>query len=492
MEMIDVLKKLQEIAETKPELVKDAVESVEKINPKEVKENAVESEAPIQEYRNVVTPRDEAHYRELKKQLQDVELDPATRSDPAMTAEVQKRRLELKNWAEQNLKTEADRQPGGMSDVHIGADEYIGNYTRDDAPDTLKMPKADVLKAMAADAKQSPFPKSYEIETAMKMVDEKFEDDGSPRDEMPEPDEVMNMDAPTEAEQPELPGVNPQASDMPLGTKAFIEMGQKLDINFDQDQSMMIQGVLNRLDQNTLMKAVVMYNAQELDPDVGEGTELNTNTMTTEDKKPINESKKPVKEAITMTADTPQEAGMLMQLMKLAGVQQVTPDMIGAEEPTADNDADHDHDGDGQQDHAPQDCDVCASDDEVGSNAMGQMRDIVSKNDNGDQAEETFANEPDEKVDDIDTLVNVHSGGLNKQKQQVRKEYPGDNPLAVKEDTITEADLADSFRAQYEGFKKSYQEAAKVTEKKAKPDFLDMDKDGDKKEPMKKAISDKK
>ena len=38
MEMIDVLKKLQEIAETKPELVKDAVESVEKTNPKE-KEN---------------------------------------------------------------------------------------------------------------------------------------------------------------------------------------------------------------------------------------------------------------------------------------------------------------------------------------------------------------------------------------------------------------------------------------------------------------------
>ena len=34
MEMIDVLKKLQEIAETKPELVKDAVESVEKTNPK--------------------------------------------------------------------------------------------------------------------------------------------------------------------------------------------------------------------------------------------------------------------------------------------------------------------------------------------------------------------------------------------------------------------------------------------------------------------------
>ena len=75
------------------------------------------------------------------------------------------------------------------------------------------------------------------------------------------------------------------------------------------------------------------------------------------------------------------------------------------------------------------------------------------------------------------------SGGLNRQKQQVRKEYPGDNPLAV-EDTISEEELANSLRTQYEGFKKAYQEAAK-------PDFLDMDKDGDKKEPMKKAIKDK-
>ena len=38
---------------------------------------------------------------------------------------------------------------------------------------------------------------------------------------------------------------------------------------------------------------------------------------------------------------------------------------------------------------------------------------------------------------------------------------------------------------------KNYQEATKVAEAKAKPDFLDMDKDGNKKEPMKKAIKDK-
>ena len=48
-----------------------------------------------------------------------------------------------------------------------------------------------------------------------------------------------------------------------------------------------------------------------------------------------------------------------------------------------------------------------------------------------------------------------------------------------------------SLRNQYESFKEAYKQAAKVAEEKAKPDFLDMDKDGDKKEPMKKAVADK-
>ena len=266
----------------------------------------------------------------------------------------------------------------------------------------------------------------------------------------------------------------PVEEDMtPMGTKMFLDMGAKLDINFDQDQSMMIQGVLNTLDQEGLAGAVDTYKRQNLDPDQAESKELNTSVMKTEDKKPL-------KEAITMSADTPQEAGMLMQIMKLAGVQQVTPDMIGAEEPTAapdaevpaDNDADAEmnHDAEGH-DHSS--CSVCG-DDAVGSNEMGRMRDMVSQNDGGDQAEETFANEPDEKVDDVDTLVIVHSGGLNRQKQQVKKEYPGDNPLAIKEEP-TEEELSNSLRTQYEGFKKSYQEATKVVETKGK----DQDKDGD-------------
>ena len=82
------------------------------------------------------------------------------------------------------------------------------------------------------------------------------------------------------------------------------------------------------------------------------------------------------------------------------------------------------------------------------------------------------------------------SGGLNRQKKTYPKVASGDNPMAA-EDKITEQDLANSLRTQYEGFKRSYQEAAKVAETKAKPDYIDLDKDGNKTEPMKKAAKDK-
>ena len=77
------------------------------------------------------------------------------------------------------------------------------------------------------------------------------------------------------------------------------------------------------------------------------------------------------------------------------------------------------------------------------------------------------------------------SGGVNGPKKMYKKEYPGDNPMAVaKEDKITEEELANSLRTQYESFKQAYQEAAK-------PDYIDLDKDGNKTEPMKKAAKDK-
>ena len=175
------------------------------------------------------------------------------------------------------------------------------------------------------------------------------------------------------------------------------------------------------------------------------------------------DKKETVKEAIQISADTPQEASMMMQILKLAGVQQVDQDMI-SQEPEHGSDMDQD--------------------DAAGSMDMARMRDII-KNPEDEQKEETFANEPEEKVQDIDSLVNKHSGGLNRQKAQFAKAQDGDNAMAVtKEDQVTEEELANSLRTQYESFKTAYQEAAK-------PDFLDMDKDGDKKEPMKKAIKDK-
>ena len=101
-----------------------------------------------------------------------------------------------------------------------------------------------------------------------------------------------------------------------------------------------------------------------------------------------------------------------------------------------------------------------------------------------EKADETYSNTPDEKTQDTDTLVNFHSGGLNRQKATYPKVASGDNPMAMaKEDKITEEELANSLRTQYEGFKQAYQEAAK-------PDYIDLDKDGNKTEPMKKAAKD--
>ncbi len=217
------------------------------------------------------------------------------------------------------------------------------------------------------------------------------------------------------------------------------------------------------------------YNAINGDEDDDEGEEATEGKMPAglkayHDKKAGKEEKKEtVKEDIKISADTPQEASMMMQILKLAGVQQVDPAMIGADEPK-------------DEPHAEPEMD---QDDATGSMDMARMRDLI-KNPEDDQKEETFANEPDEKVSDIDTLVNVHSGGLNRQKKTYPRVSPGDNPMAA-EDKITEEELANSLRTQYESFKSAYQTEAK----KAKPDFLDMDKDGDKKEPMKKAVKDK-
>ena len=186
--------------------------------------------------------------------------------------------------------------------------------------------------------------------------------------------------------------------------------------------------------------------------------------------------KEKMKEDMHITTDSPEEAGMLMQILKMAGLKPVDAKMMGMEP---------EHGSDMDPGAMNKKMDV-PGDDAMGSMQMAKMRDMMMKPDMEKQ-EETFANTPDEKVQDVDTLVNVHSGGLNRQKKTYPRVSPADNPMAA-EDKITEQDLANSLRAQYESFKETYQKAA---ETKPKPDFLDMDKDGNKTQPMKKAVKDK-
>ena len=381
MEMIDVLKKLEEIAQTRPELVADAVDNVSRTNPVQVQDNV-----------------------------------------------------------------------GGMSDVHIGAQEVIGQYADEDG--NLKMPKQDVLRAMAAEKAKAAFPDSYEIETAMGMVNDKFDDNGQAKDD-------MDMSAEQPAQEPEALEGNAFADAVQKAKAAGMKKGDKFKVG-DEEHTLRDSDFEGE-------------STRDMTTEKTEG-KIPAGLKAYQDKKAGKEEKKEtVKEAVQISVDSPQEAGMMMQLLKLAGVQPVDQAMIN-QEPEAGENPPH-----GMPGHS-------CGDDEMGSQEMGRMRDMMTAPAE-EKAEETFANsmgdeKEEPKYQDTDTLVNTMSGGLNSQKQQVRKEYPGDNPLAVKEDTISEEDVANSLRAQYEGFKAQYQEAAK-------PDFLDMDKDGDKKEPMKKAIKDK-
>jgi hypothetical protein len=143
-------------------------------------------------------------------------------------------------------------------------------------------------------------------------------------------------------------------------------------------------------------------------------------------KKAIKDKEKKMNESIVIATDNPEEASMMMQLLKLAGVQPVDQNMINQ-----------------PQSQEPSAAEIPAE----------------------EKTEEEFDNTPHTKNQSVDDLVNTHSGGLNKQKKQFRKEYPGDNPMAANE--VTEEELSNSLRAQYEGFKSQYQAEAKSPKQKA-------------------------
>jgi hypothetical protein len=199
--------------------------------------------------------------------------------------------------------------------------------------------------------------------------------------------------------------------------------------------------------ESQLEKLKLKYNAQMANAYAGNPDDTEEEMAKIEKQLGITHEGKKMKkdkmnESIMIATDSPEEASMMMQILKLAGVQPVSQNMIN--QPAA----------------------------EVPTDA---------------QADETYSNTPDPKVSDINS-VTASGDDLHRAKGAYIKAAGGDNPMAIKmgESEITEEQLSNSLRSQYESFKQTYQEAAK-----AKPDFLDMDKDGNKTEPMKKALKDK-
>jgi len=193
--------------------------------------------------------------------------------------------------------------------------------------------------------------------------------------------------------------------------------------------------------ESQLEKLEMKYNAQMANAYAGDPAETEEEIAKVEKQLGITHEEKKMKknkmnESVVIATDTPEEASMMMQLLQLAGV---TP---------------------------------------------------INQNQPEVKADENFANAtttPNEKYSDIKAVI-PNGTDLNREKGAYIKAAGGDNPMAIKmgESEITEVQLSNSLRSQYESFKQTYQEAAKT-----KPDFLDVDKDGNKTEPMKKAFKDK-
>jgi len=192
--------------------------------------------------------------------------------------------------------------------------------------------------------------------------------------------------------------------------------------------------------ESQLEKLEMKYNAQMANAYAGDPAETEEEIAKIEKQLGITHEGKKMKknkmnESVVIATDTPAEASMMMQLLQLAGVKPVDQSMLNQPEVKADED---------------------------------------------------YANTANVKVSDI-AAATPNGTDMNRQKGSYNVAAGGDNPMVLKmgESEITEEQLSNSLRSQYESFKQTYQEA------NAKPDFLDMDKDGNKTEPMKKALKDK-
>ena len=108
----------------------------------------------------------------------------------------------------------------------------------------------------------------------------------------------------------------------------------------------------------------------------------------------------------------------------------------------------------------------------MGEPDMGpEMEELEDEVEDEVEVEGDYANEPDPEYGDMSDAI-PDGNDLNRKKKAYAATQDGDNPMAV------------------EAIKATLMAA--LQEKKAKPDFPDLDNDGNTKEPMKKAIQDKK
>tara|TARA_E500000178_G_scaffold331314_1_gene364080 strand:- start:134 stop:991 length:858 start_codon:yes stop_codon:yes gene_type:complete len=132
------------------------------------------------------------------------------------------------------------------------------------------------------------------------------------------------------------------------------------------------------------------------------------------------------------------------------------------------------------------------------------MDDMACDDTDNEATADGYDNSPDEKYQDHNFMTkDIASGHDGAEKKSHGPVSGGDNPMALEDELRAElsAKLSEFMKEGNDCGCDEHDDHGQcesdchcdedVSEAKAKPDFLDMDKDGDKKEPMKKAIKDK-
>jgi hypothetical protein len=178
---------------------------------------------------------------------------------------------------------------------------------------------------------------------------------------------------------------------------------------------------------------------------------------------------------ISLSGDSAAEVQQLMQMFKNAGMENAdtVANTIGSMPPMDDSPCDDDCDG-----GAPGD---------IGQKIelpMKKSLPALADDMEASFAEDGYDNAPDENYQDSEFMNNTLAGGINKPKKSFAPSARGDSPMAVEDDQYEsiKTDLYSTLRSLM----------SEESKKGKKPDFLDVDKDGNKKETFKKALKDKK